>query len=106
MTDLQLVERAEKNSDGEYIHEEKIPGPDGTTKTRETNVTRLLTPGKRITGDESILVHEAKQHAEKGVDNPAYPATKEIANEACTKIIEDEGLEPAWKDHEPTRWER
>jgi len=95
---LHIIENAEENKDGQLIWEKKIPGPEGTTKTHDVNVTALLSPGKRTTGDVDILVHEAKQD---NVDNPAFPANQETLNEAAKEIIEDLGLEPAWKGHEP-----
>jgi hypothetical protein len=101
---LQLIEQAEQDESGEYVYEQKIELPSGGTDVEKCNVTKLFTPGKRTTGDVDILVHEAHQAAEMGVDNPAYPADSDVANEACRKIIERDGLEPAWKDHEPTEW--
>lgn len=101
MTRIQLVEQGERNDGGELIYEQEIELSNGGTKTDRCNVSKLLQPGKRTTGDVSILVHEARQAAEDEVGNPAYPANAETATEACRKIIDDLGLEPAWKDHEP-----
>lgn len=104
MTDLMLLDQAERDDSGDLIYKQEFSTPSGGTRTEESNVSKLLEPGKRTTGDVDILVHEAEQDAEEGIDNPAYPATADVANEACRKIIENLGLEPAWKDHEPTRW--
>jgi len=101
---LHIIEQAERDDSGDLIYTEKYTTPSGGTRTEESNVSKLLEPGKRTTGDVDILVHAAKQHAEDGVDNPAYPSSADVANEACRKIIEDLGLEPAWKSHEPSEW--
>ena len=101
---IQLLKQAERNDDGDLIYEKEYETRSGGKRTEKTNVSELLQPGKRTTGDVDILVYEAKQAAERGVDNPAYPATADVANEACRKIIDNLGLEPAWKDHEPTEW--
>ena len=90
---------AERDESGGLIHTKKIKHPQGHTTKEVTNLSALLNPGKRTTGDITILLHEARQAEEKGVDNPAYPADIDTTNEAVPKI-KDEGLEPAWKDHE------
>jgi hypothetical protein len=91
---------AERDDNGDLVYIKEIEHPAGHTETRETNLSKLLNPGQRKTGDVNILLHEARQHAEGGVDNPAYPIDRETLNEAVPKI-KDEGLEPAWKHHDP-----
>lgn len=95
-----MKDAAERDDNGDLVYEKEVEHKQGHTQTKETNLSKLLNPGKRHTGDVNILLHEARQHAEKGVDNPAYPADKETLNEAVPKI-KDEGLEPAWKFHDP-----
>ena len=90
---------AERDEQGDLVYEKEVQHSQGYTVTEETNLTKLLNPGKRTTGDVKILLHEARQAAEDGVDNPAFPANVETTNEAVPKI-KAEGLEPAWKDHE------
>ena len=91
---------AERDDSGDLVHEQEIEHSQGHTTTEETNLSALLNPGRRTTGDVNILLHEARQAAEDGVDNPAFPASIETTNEAVPKI-KAEGLEPAWKGHEP-----
>lgn len=101
MTDIDdMKAAAERDESGDLVHEREISHRQGHTTTEETNLSALLNPGRRTTGDVDILLHEARQAAADGVDNPAYPANAETTNEAVPKI-KNEGLEPAWKDHEP-----
>ena len=90
---------AERDESGDLVHTHEQKHEQGHTTKEVTNLSKLLNPGKRTTGDVSILLHEARQAAEKGVDNPAFPADIETTNEAVPRI-KAEGLEPAWKGHE------
>jgi len=94
-----MKSEAEQDEQGELVHEKEIQHSQGHTVTEETNLSKLLNPGKRTTGDVNILLHEARQAEEDGVDNPAFPADADTTNEAVPKI-KAEGLEPAWKGHE------
>lgn len=96
-----MIEAAEEDDNGDLVYTKEIEHPQGFTQTKETNLSKLLKPGKRTTGDVEMLLHEARQHEESGVDNPAYPADRDTLNEAVPKI-KDAGLEPAWKHHDPS----
>lgn len=97
-----LKANAERDESGDLVHTKEVTHKQGHTITKETNLSALFNPGKRTTGDVNILLHEARQAVSErpGPDNPAFPASAEATNEAVPRIKE-EGLEPAWKDHEP-----
>lgn len=94
-----LKDAAEYDDNNDLIHENEIEHPQGHTTTDNTNLSALLNPGRRQTSDVNILLQEARQAAEGGVDNPAFPLKAETTNDAVPKI-KAEGLEPAWKGHE------
>ena len=107
MTIDKLKEQAERNDNGELVHKTEYTHKQGHTVTEKVNLTKLLNPGKRTTGDVNILVHEAEQAESdrKGPENPAWPTNGEIANEAIQKIV-DKGLEPAWKGSVVPGWDK
>lgn len=96
-----LKDDAERDDNGELVLEREVSHPQGHTTTETTNLSRLFNAGKRTTGDVQILLQEARQAASDrpGPDNPAFPSTVKVTNEAVPRI-KDAGLEPAWKDHE------
>jgi hypothetical protein len=55
-------------------------------------------PGKRTSGDVSLLVIEAELvHEGKDLDNPAEPADAETVNDVMRKLeAREEDLRPAW----------
>jgi hypothetical protein len=106
MTIDDLKEQAERNDNGDLVHETEYTHKQGHTVTERVNLTKLLNPGQRTTGDVDILVHEARQAESDrhGPENPAWPTNGDIANEAIQKIV-DEGLTPAWKDSDVPGWD-
>jgi len=93
-----MREKAEEQ-DGQLIWEKSVPAAGGGTTTREVDVTALLTPGRRQTGNVEHLLIEARLYDERDREewggNPAYP-TEGIVEQAIERI-EAEGLEPAWR---------
>jgi len=88
---------AERNDDGRLIWEKSIGSAAGGSKTREIDVTALLNPGPRKTGNIDHLVIEAKLHERgEGGGNPAKPVDSDIAKRAIERL-DEEGLEPAWR---------
>lgn len=91
------IEEAERNDDGELIYKKPVPLPGGGTTTRDVNMTTLYQPGERRTNSVEMLRIEAEFAAEgKEIDNPAKPASGEIAKEAV-ELLEDRDLVPAWR---------
>lgn len=97
---IRMLDRAEEDDDGDLIWERDIPVLMGGTKTAETNVTNLLKPGLRKTGDVEHLVIEAELYDERDESewggNPARPVDAETAKRAIERI-EEKGLTPAWR---------
>lgn len=97
MTDspLDIIDRGERNEDGDLVI--KREGRFGNE--HERNLTKLFQPGKRKKTDPRFLVIEARLNYERegGLDNPAFPATPEIADQVAERI-EDEPYDPAWLD--------
>jgi len=93
---LQMVDSAERNDDGDLVWEKSVGVVDGTTQTREVNVSALLQETPRTSGDVSLLVIEAELIAEgRGLDNPAKPTTAEVAEQVVDRL--DDGVQPAWE---------
>lgn len=91
-----MLQQAEETDEG-LIYEYEIPGPEGTSKTVETNATKLFQPGERKTGRVDHLVIEAKLYDDgEGSGNPAKPLNGDVAKRAIERI-ESIGLEPAWR---------
>jgi len=87
---LQLLKRAEENAEGDLVFDR----PNG----REVNVSKLLQETPRVSGDVSLLVIEAEQADDDdrhGPENPARPATAEVAEDVVARL--DEGVRPAWE---------
>ena len=96
MTDIAILEEAERDENGVLVYEHTIQKPNGETKTHKTNVSALLTPGERTTTSIQNLLIEARMVDDgKEVENPWIPGNEEIAEQAIERI-EREGLEPAW----------
>lgn len=92
-----MIEKAERNDDGDLIWERETRALAGGTRTTEINVSELLRPGPRKTGNIDILIIEAELHdAGNGGGNPARPLDAQTAKRAI-QAIEDRGLEPAWR---------
>jgi len=88
MTDLPIFDEAERNSDGDLIKTDH--------NGHETNLTKLLQPGKRKTSNVEMLLIEARLADEKGpIENPAFPMGDDTADEALARM-DEEGLDPAW----------
>jgi len=95
-----MLEKAEKNENGEYIYTYTKRALAGGTSEFTTNVSALLRPGGRKTGKVDHLVIEAQLYDERDKEdwggNPARPVDSETAKRAIERI-EEEGLTPAWR---------
>lgn len=92
-----MRERAERDNDGRLIWEKKIASAAGGTSTKEIDVSALLRPGLRKTGNIEQLLIEAEHAAEdEHGGNPSRPVNADVAKRAIEKI-ESKGLEPAWR---------
>jgi hypothetical protein len=95
-----MREHAERDDDGRLVWERTVPALAGGTTTIEVDVTALLTPGRRQTGNVAHLVTEAELYAERDAHewggNPARPVDSETAARAIERI-EAKGLTPAWR---------
>ena len=95
-----MREHAERDDDGALIWERERQALAGGTTTTEINVSALLRPGRRRTGNVAHLVTEAELYAERDADewggNPARPVDSETAARAIERI-EAKGLTPAWR---------
>jgi hypothetical protein len=85
------------NDDGEKIKEHTVNGPDGTSKTIDSNMTRSFQAAVSTTGDVDMLVLEAELKADDDhtIGNPHVPITTEVRDAALERIT-DQDLEPAW----------
>lgn len=94
---MMLLDNAERNQHGDLIYKHTVTHQTGDTSTREVNVTKLLSPGVRRTGDAHILILEAER-ADQGScpTNPAIPADQKTAREVM-RTLQRRGIEPAWK---------
>ena len=95
---LQMLERAERDDDGRLIWDKPVDVVEGVTQTHEVDVTALLQETPRVSGDVSLLVIEAEQADDDdrhGPENPARPATAEVAEDVVARL--DEGVRPAWE---------
>jgi len=98
MTDMR--EQAERNDKGRLVWEQTVAAAAGGHVTTEIDVTALLRPGERKTGNIEHLIIEAELHAEEeGGGNPAKPVDAETAKRAIEEL-EQRGLEPAWRQVE------
>lgn len=90
-----MLQQATENDDGDLIYERDIPGPEGTSRTVDVNVTKLYSPGRRKSGNVDLLVTEAEMAAD-GIElnNPAFPTYGEIAEQVHERL--GEGVDPAW----------
>jgi hypothetical protein len=94
-----MREHAERDDDGDLVWERERQALTGGTTTHETNVSALLRPGRRQTGNVAHLVTEAELYADNEYDrggNPARPVDSQTAARAIERI-EAKGLTPAWR---------
>lgn len=96
--ELALFKSAERNDDGDLI--KQVDKSRGTVR-KEINVSTLFETPPRRSGNVSLLLAEARLHADRadGCENPAKPTTGAVAKEAIS-VIEDHELEPAWRADE------
>ena len=91
-----LRAEATRDEDGRLIHERKVTGPAGNTTTVETDLTALLNTPPRVSGNVDLLVTEAELVAAgRELDNPATPASADIAEDVVARL--DEDVRPAWE---------
>jgi hypothetical protein len=91
------TDEAKRNAEGDLIYKKPVPTPGGGSTTQDVNMTTLYQPGDRRTGSVEMLRIEAEFADEgKTIDNPAKPSNADVAKEAI-ELIEDRGLEPAWR---------
>lgn len=91
MTDL--VERADRNGEGDLVYEKPGSRLGGDS---EVNVTKLLRPGESVTANVDILVTEAEiAHEDPDrLDNPHRPASATVAETVVDRL--PDGVDPAW----------
>lgn len=95
-----MLREATENNDGDLIYTKEIPGPEGTTREVDVNVSKLYRPGRRKTGDVELLLIEARLAADgKELGNPAFPINGEIADQFHERLSDD--MNPAWIECTP-----
>jgi len=97
MSNLDLFDRAERNSDGDMVVKREV-----NTELFDdvVNLTNLFQPGKRKTSNERMLKIEAKLKANPDKptpENPAFPTTPELGQKVSA-WCDEQGIEPAWLD--------
>lgn len=95
---MKLLDMAEEDPEtGDLIYETEVTGAAGESKTKRVNVSRLLRPGARRTGNQDILRLEAQWAADGDCpDNPALPVNGE-AMETFLGWLDGRDLDPAWE---------
>jgi hypothetical protein len=95
-----MRQKAERREDGRMIWEKTVSAAAGGTNTVEVDVTALIRPGRRETGNVEHLIMEAELHDRgQGGKNPAHPIDAETARRADQEL-DKRGLDAAWRDVE------
>lgn len=95
--DEHVTEYTHTDQNGDKIYRVEYNKKDGSTKTVDANLSRLLSAAPSTTSNLEVLRVEAEQAANGRTDmNPHLPSNDDVLDTA-TETIKDAGLTPAWE---------